>query len=198
MRIHSKITFVPAFLFSILLVSIPASATTTVTVDNDKVTIEQDKTASTVSATTVQTGSQTVAAQTTPRDPRELEGEIIRVDQSKNEILVRDTDNRERRILLKQGMISNYKVGDYVKIYLMADMREAKTVKTQAAADLEGEVVSTDTVASRMVVRDERGKDHVVLLSPEMNGKNQVGDHVRLYVVSDSPERQEVRLIRVR
>jgi ribosomal protein L21E len=176
-----------------VLISMPVFAATTVTVDdNSRVTVDQGL------PETVVLQTQPIVVVQEAKDPQELEGEITRVDLSNGEIVVRDADNREKRVLLKEGMISNYKVGDYVQIYLRNGLNEAKTIKTQPSADLEGQVVAVDTSRSVIVVRDERGKDNTVIVNSDMNGKNKVGDRVRLYVVSDSPNVQEVRLIRVR
>ena len=41
-------------------------------------------------------------------------------------------------------------------------------------------------------------KKQMVILSPGMNSSYKVGDHVRLYVVSDYPDIKEVRLIRIK
>lgn len=131
-------------------------------------------------------------------DPKDLEGEIIRVDMPESMIVVQDANNRERKVTLKQGMIDAYKVGDYVQVHLMADLKEAKTIKTVRTADLEGDVVVADLAGNQIVVRDSDPMDHVVLLNPAMNNKYVVGDHVRLYVVSDMPDVKEVRLIRVK
>ncbi len=61
---------------------------------------------------------------------RDIEGRIINVDNSQNTISIRDADGRDRRVKLKQGMISTYKVDDYVRIHLMADLKEAKMIRT--------------------------------------------------------------------
>lgn len=61
---------------------------------------------------------------------RDLEGRIINVDHSKSTLVVHDKQGRDRRVTLKQGMINNYKVDDYVRIHLMADLKEAKTIQT--------------------------------------------------------------------
>jgi hypothetical protein len=61
---------------------------------------------------------------------RDLEGRIINVDTSQGTILVHDKEGRDRRVQLKQGMISGYKVDDYVRIHLMADLKEAKMIRT--------------------------------------------------------------------
>lgn len=61
---------------------------------------------------------------------RDVEGRIVNVDNSQNTISVREANGRDRRIKLKQGMISGYKVDDYVRIHLMADLKEAKMIRT--------------------------------------------------------------------
>ena len=61
---------------------------------------------------------------------RDLEGRIVIVDNSKNTIVVHDAQGHDRRVTLKQGMINNYKVDDYVRIHLMADLKEAKMIHT--------------------------------------------------------------------
>lgn len=61
---------------------------------------------------------------------RDLEGRIVQVDSSQNTISVRDAQGRDRRVKLKQGMIGTYKVDDYVRIHLMADLKEAKMIRT--------------------------------------------------------------------
>jgi ribosomal protein L21E len=61
---------------------------------------------------------------------RDLEGRIINVDNSQGTIVVHDAQGRDRRVTLKKGMISNYKVDDYVRIHLMADLKEAKMIRT--------------------------------------------------------------------
>lgn len=60
---------------------------------------------------------------------RDFEGTIVRVDYRANEIVVRDTTGRERRVIVKQGMIGQYKVDDRVRVQLMADMKEARMIR---------------------------------------------------------------------
>ena len=62
-------------------------------------------------------------------DP-DLEGRVVLIDYTKSIILVRnELDNkigkREYRVLVKQGMINDYKKNDKLKIWLMADHKEA-------------------------------------------------------------------------
>src|SRR5207253_3199045 len=99
---------------------------------------------------------------TKTEDPRELEGEIVRVDYPRSQMVIRDIDGRERKVIVKQGMINNYKVDDYVKVYLMADMKEAKSITTKRTADIEGEVVGIDYARNQIVVRDRDGADRAV------------------------------------
>ena len=174
-----------------LFVPFRTFAATTVTVDENKVTVDQNQ-------------PQTVVVQNPPVvvakvvDPRELEGEIIRVDYTGNMIVIQDINGRERKVLLKQGMINGYKVGDYVKIYLMADLKEAKTITTKYAADLEGDITGTDLVNSRIVVHAADGRNVVVVVNPNLMNQYKAGDHVKLYIVSDYADLQEARMIRVR
>ena len=181
-------------LFSALFSSMPVLAATTVTVEDNKTTVVQE---AVPQAVVVQQEPVPVVVATT-EDPRELEGEITIVDYPENQIVVQDINGREKRVLIKQGMINGYNVGDYVQIYLMADLKEAKTIHTRRTSDLEGDIVVADYTKNQIVVRDAAGMDHVVILSPGMNSSYQAGDHVRLYIVSDYPDMKEVRLIRVK
>lgn len=170
-----------------------AFAATTVTVDDDN----------SGSMTVVQTSPQAVVVQPQPiiitesRDPRELEGVITRVDYPGSQITVQDIDGREKRVELKQGMITTYKVDDYVKIYLMADMREAKTIETRQTADVEGDIVGIDYANNRVIVRESTG-DRTVIFTPGTIKGYKTGDHVRLYVVSNYTNLQEAKIIRVK
>ena len=198
----NKLMFISMVSLFAVALSMPAIADTTVTVDDNKVIINRNPAVTTTVIHEVV--PQTVVVQQVPvivettEDPRALEGDIIRVESSENTIVIQDINNRERRVLLKQGMISTYKVGDYVQVYLMADLREAKKIHTVRTADLEGDILVTDYARNQMIVRDMNGVDRVVILSPGMHGTYKVKDHVRLYVVSESPNLKEVRLIRVK
>ncbi len=67
-------------------------------------------------------------------DP-DVEGRIANIDTVKNIIVVsnvltnKNVGAREKRILVKQGMINNYKLADYVKVKLMADKKEAAMIE---------------------------------------------------------------------
>ena len=66
-------------------------------------------------------------------DP-DIVGRVSRIDYTKSIILVRnelknDIGNRDYRVLVKQGMINNYKKNDRLKIWLMADHREAAMIE---------------------------------------------------------------------
>lgn len=187
-----KLIVISGLLFLVLPVY-TAGATTTVTVDDNAstVTVNQNQ----------PVGAEPVILNATPvvitkdANPREFEGEIIQIDYPKSQILVHDTEGRDRRVLVKQGMINNYKVDDYVQVSLMADLREAKMIHTvQDASHFEGVIVSVDPVASHIIVRDRTETDRTVLLASGMTANFKAGDHVRIYVV---PEYKEARLIRV-
>ncbi len=171
--------------------SLPVLADTTVTVDQGKVVVDQN-------------ASRTVVVQKSPvifteaNDPREIEGEIIRVDIPARQIVVEDIDGRDHKVLLKQGMIGNYKVGDYVKIYLMADLKEAKTIQTYKTADLEGDIINLDYDRNQIVVRESNASNRIVVMKPGVINQYKAGDRVRFYVVSDATSLAEARVIRVR
>ena len=66
-------------------------------------------------------------------DP-DLEGRITKIDVTKSIILVKnELDNkigkREYRVLVKQGMINDYKKNDKLKVWLMADHKEASHIE---------------------------------------------------------------------
>ncbi len=133
---------------------------------------------------------------TMEENPKDFEGEIIRVDMSKSQIVVQDTSGRERRGQLKQGMIGTYKVDDYVRIHLMADLKEAKTIETiRDVRNLEGNIVSVDTSRSQIVVRGADGKDSTVLLRQGQINNYRMGDHVRIYLLANHEQVQVIRII---
>ncbi len=60
----------------------------------------------------------------------DMEGRITKIDVTKSVITVKnELDNkigkREKRVIVKQGMINDYKKNDKLKIWMMADGREA-------------------------------------------------------------------------
>lgn len=66
-------------------------------------------------------------------DP-DLQGRITNINTLKGTVLVKnELDNkigkREYRVVLKQGMINDYKKNDKLKIWLMADRKEAKYIE---------------------------------------------------------------------
>ena len=66
-------------------------------------------------------------------DP-DLEGRVTTIDYTKSIIRVKnELDNkigkREYRVLVKQGMINDYKTNDKLKVWLMADRKEAKHIE---------------------------------------------------------------------
>ncbi len=134
---------------------------------------------------------------TIEENPKDFEGEIIRVDMSKSQIVVQDTNGRERRVQLKQGMISTYRVDDYVRIHLMTDLKEAKTIETvRNMGRHDGYVVRVDAQGSRMVIRDTHGNERTVLVRQGMITSYRVGNQVRVYQLADHEDVQLVRIIR--
>ena len=134
---------------------------------------------------------------TLEENPKDFEGDIIRVDMSKSQIVVLDTNGRERKVQLKQGMISTYKVDDYVRIHLMADLKEAKTIETiNDVRNLEGSVVNIDSSRSQIIVRDEHGKDSAVLVRQGLINNYSIGQRVRIYILPNHDEAQLIRVIR--
>ncbi len=128
-------------------------------------------------------------------DSREFEGEIISVDYPGNQIMVREPNGRERRVDIKQGMISNLKVNDYVEVQLMMDNKEAKMVKKVKEARLiEGTIIVLNTDAQQLVLQDANGQSHTVLMTPGNINQFRTGEHVRVYAISND---RPVRYIRV-
>lgn len=74
-----------------------------------------------------------VSAAWADNDP-DLEGRIRTIDVTKSIIVVKNElqnkiGPREYRVLVKQGMINNYMKNDKLKIWLMADRKEAKRIE---------------------------------------------------------------------
>jgi hypothetical protein len=66
-------------------------------------------------------------------DP-DLQGRVTRIDYPKNSLVVQNElenniGKREYRVKIKQGMINDYKKNDKLKIWLMADRKEAAHVE---------------------------------------------------------------------
>ncbi len=132
---------------------------------------------------------------TMEENPRVFEGEIIRVDIPNGQIVVLDTNGRERKVQLKQGMYGAYKVDDYVRIQLMSDLKEAETIQTiREVRNLEGNIVRVDTQRSRIVVRSSEGKDNAVIVRQGQIHNYRTGDRVRIYLLQN---REQVQVIRV-
>ena len=78
----------------------------------------------------------TILTLTTPAwasDP-DLEGRVTKIEMTKSILTVKNVlENeiglREYRILVKQGMINDYKKNDKLKVWLMADRKEAKKIE---------------------------------------------------------------------
>ncbi len=246
----TKKTAISMFVASLLLVSLKAYATTTVTVDdNNKVVVTQPSAAVQTIATPMIVTSETLMGDlegrisqinysqnwiivqdlngnerqvtlkqelinnyrigdyvrihpsadvilvTVQENPKDFEGEITRVDTPKGQIMVLDTNGRERRVQLKQGMIGTYKVQDYVRVHLMADLKEAKTIETvRDVKNLEGRIVAVDVARSQIVVRESNGKDSAVLVRQGQIDGYRTGDKVQIYLL---PNQEQVQVIRV-
>ena len=66
-------------------------------------------------------------------DP-DLEGRVTKIEMTKSILTVKNElenkiGKREYRILVKQGMINDYKKNDKLKVWLMADRKEAKKIE---------------------------------------------------------------------
>ncbi len=186
---------ISTFVFTFLSLSLGLGrAETTGTGDDDPdttVTVNQSQSPN-VQLTAVQATPVVIAKDV---NPTEFEGEIINVDYSKSVILVHDTYGRDKRVVVKQGMISTYKTGDYVKVSLMADLKEAKMISVvKEISHFEGTILSVDPAIHQLIVRDSAGKDRTVLLAPGTTAYFKAGENVRIYVI---PDKGEARLIRV-
>lgn len=67
-------------------------------------------------------------------DDPDIEGRVTKVEMTKSRLTVKNElenkiGKREYRILVKQGMISDYKKNDKLKVWLMADHKEAKRIE---------------------------------------------------------------------
>ncbi len=190
----------------LLLLSTSAWADTTVTTNGDTVTVTQQQPAQAVTQVIVQpAGSQTVVLQRPAvvvmdqRDPRHLEGRVGKVDLIRKELTIHNSNGRDQKVLLmKQGMINQYTIDDYVEIYLTRDLKEALKIKTKHSPDLEADVVGVDLASNVIIVRAANGPDRRVIISPSMIQGYQVGDRVRFYVVSENADLQEAQIIRVK
>ena len=187
-----KKTTVVGFIFLIAQASF-ALAETTVTVNNDSTTV------TTTEPTEVKPQAVEIAATpviiTQDRKTKEFEGEIIRVDYPENLIVVHDAEGRDRKVLVKQGMINNYKVDDYVQVALMEDMKEAKMIHiVRDLPHFEGSVVSIAPSVNQIIIRESSGNTRAVLVAPGTTAYFKAGDHVRIYAI---PDQREARFIRV-
>lgn len=177
----------------------PASAATVVVDDGSQVTVSQTR-----PVVVDQVGTKTVVVEKVPatlnvvKDSRTLEGEIIRVDYPAYTLVIRDIDGREKKVLIKRGTINNYKVDDYVVVRLTPDLQEAMDIKTKHVADIEGDVTLVDRSNGRIIIREKNGSERTVIARSDMIGNYKAGDFVRLYVVVDEDNYQEVKMIRVR
>ncbi len=191
-------------MISLLLLSTPVLADMTVTTRGDTVTVEQTPTQAVTQVVIQPAGSQTVLLQSQPvvvmeqRDPRDLEGRVVKVELNRKRLTIHDLDGRDRRVLLmKQGMINKYRVDDYLQIRLTRDLKEALTVRTIRVPDVEASVVSVDRTNNVIIVRTANGQDRRVMVQPNMIQQYQTGDRVRFYVISQNGDLQEAQIVRI-
>ncbi|HTL71225.1 MAG TPA: hypothetical protein VL404_08055 [Candidatus Eisenbacteria bacterium] len=74
-----------------------------------------------------------VSAPAWARDP-DLEGRVKKMDVTHSVITVKNElenkiGKREYKVLVKQGMINDYKMNDKIRVWLMADNREASRIE---------------------------------------------------------------------
>lgn len=178
-----------------VFLSVPFSsalASTTVTVESQGETVTT--VVPTESTEAITTAATPVVIEQTG-NPKQFEGEIIRVDYPKSLIVVRDTFGRERKVIVKQGMINNYKVSDYVEVEMMADLKEAKMIHTvRDLPRFDGMIVRIDPSVNQIVIREHNGRDRTVVVAPDMIAQFKAKDKVRVYGIGD---RQAVRWIYV-
>ena len=179
-----------------LLSVVPAMADTVINVDEkDEVTVTKTEPA-VVTTTTAVAVKETPVVIVKEDNTKEFEGEILSVDYPDSQILVRDTSGRDRRVIVKQGMINNYKVGDYVKVELMADHKEAKMIRTlKDVSHFEGTVVTIVPTSNQLVVRDS-GQDRTVIVAAGMTEFFKPGDRVRIYLLTHGDEVRYIRVLR--
>ena len=174
----------------------PATAETVINVDDkDAVTVTKTE-PEVVTTTTAVAVKETPVVIVKEDNSKEFEGEILSVDYPESQILVRDTTGRDRRVIVKQGMINNYKVGDYVKVELMADLKEAKMIRiVKDVSHFEGTVVTIVPTANQLVVRDA-GQDRTVVVAAGMTEFFKPGDRVRIYLLTSGDEVRYIRVLR--
>ncbi len=72
-------------------------------------------------------------------DDPDLEGPIVKINTVKNEIMVQNIGknsrlkNKQKKVLVKQGMINGFRMNDYVQVRMMADNYEAAMIEKMAA-----------------------------------------------------------------
>ena len=67
-------------------------------------------------------------------DDPDLQGKVGSIDQRKSIIVVKNElenkiGKRDYRVIVKQGMINDYKRNDTLKVWLMADRKEARHIE---------------------------------------------------------------------
>jgi hypothetical protein len=78
-------------------------------------------------------------------DKPDLEGPIVKIERMKSVITIKNVGEdaklkvKEKRVLVKQGWINNYKIHDYVQIRLMRDNYEAKMIEKTGPKNADSE-----------------------------------------------------------
>ncbi len=198
------------YLTGILLLMPSAALATTVTIDDQSQpaavqtveTVQANPPAAVVTTTTTTdpaipagvytttTTERTVVIKETPvvvvreDNPREFEGEVISVSYKPDRLQIRDATGRDRRVDVKPGMINNYKRGDYVRVQMMVDNREAKMINViKNVSLLDGRVIGLDPAGNQIIVRDASANDRTVVVAPGMANNFRTGERVRIYLI---------------
>ena len=108
-----KIEKVGILLLAVLFLSSAASATTVTVHDGDRVDVNR---AGSNSVVVTDATAITPATNVVLTNSGNLEGQIVAVDPTNSEIVVRDIRPRDRRVKGDPGIISTLRVGDTVRV----------------------------------------------------------------------------------
>jgi ribosomal protein L21E len=184
-------TRVSLFIAALLLISLKAQATTTVTVDdNNRVLVNQ---APVVVTQPIVTQPALVAVVENSAD---FEGEIEKIDRSARTMDVIDTEGRTRQVWVAQEAIDTYRTGDFVRIHPITGVREVTFIREESNRDLEGRIINVDSSQNTIVVRDAQSRDRRVKLKQGMISTYKVDDFVRIHLMADLKEAKMIRTIK--
>lgn len=116
-----KLTWMVSALALSLMAPAAAFAETTVTVDDNRVSVKPagSVVVSQNPPATMQVIQPVVMAPAAlPNSEYDIEGQIVNIDQPNAELVVRDVMPHDRRIRGDRGIVSTLKVGDYVYVKL--------------------------------------------------------------------------------